>query len=450
MTRPNIIFMITHDTGRYLGSYGHEVETPELDKLAADGVKFDQYFCPAPQCSPSRGSILTGNYPHNNGLIGLAHLNFHIDEGMTTMPNELQKAGYETSLIGFSHETIGEEDLGVYSSTHKLGYQRYEQVEGSRAPQVADKTIEFLQEKATSSNQQPFFANVGFWETHRTFDEYEPFADDVDDIDVLDYLPDTPNIRKDLSQFHGSVKVLDKAVGRIIQTLKETGLDENTIVIFTTDHGIAFPRAKGTMKDAGLETALIFHNPKMFGSERVVNDLLCNIDIMPTVLDLTSTPIPEGLDGKSFAPLLKGENVNVRDEFFCELTWHDKYHPMRGIRTNRYKYVKNFEDGPQIYMPVDIHKSLSGPDVREQYYVPNELEELYDLEEDPLERNNVIDHPDYREVAQELREKVSGWMASTNDPLLSGEKIPGIESKKWAEETRKGTSYEGMRGLNGQ
>ncbi|PWU66600.1 sulfatase family protein [Gracilibacillus dipsosauri] len=445
MKRPNIIFMITHDTGRYLGTYGHQVETPNLDKLAENGVRFDQYYCPAPQCSPSRGSILTGKYPHNNGLIGLAHLGFHINEGETTTPNELRKAGYETSLIGFSHETIGEEEFGQYSSTYKLGFDRYEAIEGARSPQVADKTIEFLKEKADKDDDQPFFANVGFWETHRSFDEYEPLADDVDSINVIDYLPDTPNIRKDLSQFHGSVKVLDEAVGRIMHALEETGLSDNTIVIFTTDHGIAFPRAKGTMKDAGLETALIFYNPALFGKGRVIGDLLCNIDMMPTILELTETAIPDQIDGRSFASLLRGESSVVRNDFFCELTWHDKYHPMRGIRTNQYKYVKNLKDGPKIYMPVDIHRSLSGPDVRKEYYVANEPEELYDLEKDPFEEHNLINDPAYKKVASELREKVSKWMRETKDPLLSGQDIPGVESKKWAEETHKGNTYEAMK-----
>lgn len=444
MNRPNIVFMISHDTGRYLGCYDHQVETPELNRLADEGVRFDQYFCPAPQCSPSRGSILTGRYPHNNGLIGLAHLCFHINEGVTTLPMALQKAGYETTLIGFSHETIGETEKGVYSSTNKLGYERYEEVKGARAPQVAERAVAFLREKAQESSDQPFFANIGFWETHRSFDEYEPYADDAAEVKVPSYLPDTPNVRKDIAQFNGSVKVLDQAVGNIVRALKETGLEENTILIYTTDHGIAFPRAKGTLKDAGLETALIFYCPKLFGRGRVLQELLCNVDMMPTLLELADAPTPQGLDGKSFVPLLKGESVDVREEFFCELTWHDKYHPMRGIRTKRYKYVKNFEDGPQVYMPVDIHRSLSGPDVREQFYVSNEPEELYDLENDPLEEHNVIHDERYANVAEELRIKVKKWMKSTNDPLLCGP-IPGIESAKWAEEARKGTTYKGRK-----
>lgn len=444
MQKPNILFMISHDTGRYLGSYGHQVSTPELDELAAKGIRFAQYYCPAPQCSPSRGSILTGQYPHNNGLIGLAHLGFTIQEERTTLPKELQKNGYETTLIGFSHETIGETQKGVVSSTYNLGYDRYFEIEGSRAPKVAETVTTYLQEKANNPSEQPFFVNIGFEETHRPFDEYEPYADALDDISVVPYLPDTPNVRRDLALFHGSVKVLDQAVGTIMRALRETGLEDNTIVIYTTDHGIAFPRAKGTLKDAGLETALIVYSPARFGEGKVIADLLCNVDMMPTLLDLAGAPVPEGLDGKSFAPLLEGKQPKIREDFFCELTWHDKYHPMRGIRTERYKYVVNLEDGPQIYMPVDIHKSLSGAEVRTQYYVPNEAEELYDLQRDPLEEHNLIQDPQYTEVASELRSKVREWMESTDDPLLHGP-VPGTESSKWAEEEKKGLAYKGRK-----
>lgn len=442
MNQPNIIFMISHDTGRYLSCYGHQVPTPELDELAEKGIRFDQYYCPAPQCSPSRGSILTGKYPHNNGLIGLAHLNFHINEDESTIPMELKKAGYETALIGFSHETIGETAKGTYSSTYKLGYDRYMGVEGSRAPGVADTAIEYLREKAAAVEEgRPFFANIGFWETHRSFDEYDDIKDDVDNVQVPAYLPDTENIRLDFAQFHGSVKVLDEAVGRIKAALKETGLLENTLIIYTTDHGIAFPRAKGTMKDAGLETALIMYGPKWIqGNGRVIDGLLCNIDMLPTLLELAGAPIPEDIDGISFASPLRGDDAPVREEFFCELTWHDKYHPMRGIRTARYKYVKNFIDGPKIYMPVDIHRSISGPDVREQFYVANEPEELYDLEKDPLEYTNLIHDPGYAEVAEELRRKVENWMTSTDDPILKGP-VAGTESAKWAEEALHGRVY---------
>ncbi|ALC82913.1 MULTISPECIES: sulfatase family protein [Bacillus] len=442
MSQPNIIVMISHDTGRYLGCYGHHVQTPHIDRLAFKGIRFEQYFCPAPQCSPSRGSILTGRYPHNNGLIGLAHLGFHINGEITTIPKEFQKAGYETSLIGLSHETIGESapiEERVFSSTYKLGYDRFIEVEGDRAPKVADQAIDFLQEKSADSNQ-PFYLNIGFFETHREFDEYEPYADKTTEVSVLPYLPDTPNTRKDLSQMNGSVKVLDKAIGRILHTLNETGLQDNTIVVYTTDHGIAFPRAKGTFKEAGLETALIIYHPEYIQEGKTNSDLLCNIDLMPTILELAGIAIPEDLDGKSFAKVFSEDDAKIRDEFFCELTWHDRYHPMRGIRTDRYKYVKNFENGPKIYMPLDAHKSLSGQEVREEYYVPNELEELYDLEQDPLEQSNLIADEKYKEIAIELRQKVQRWMEETNDPLLNGP-VPGTGSKRWEEEIKAGRAH---------
>lgn len=441
MNNPNIVFMISHDTGRHLGCYGKAVESPEIDRLAAEGVRFDQFFCPAPQCSPSRGSILTGLYPHNNGLIGLAHYEFGIDESVSTMPTKFSESGYESALIGFSHETVGHTERGTWTSSYKLGYDRYEKIEGSRAPQVAESAVKYLQEK--SKDGKPFFANIGFWETHRTFDEYVPFADEIAAVEVPDYLPDTEAIRKEIALMNGSVKVLDAAVKKIMETLEETGLIDNTIVVYTTDHGIAFPRAKGTMKEAGLETALIFYNPKMFGTNIVSNDLLCNVDLMPTLLELAGLTVPEDLDGKSFAPLLLTKSAaKIREDFFCELTWHDNYHPMRGIRTEKYKYVKNFEDGPKIYMPMDIHSSISGAEVRKDYYVPNDIEELYELEKDPLEYTNLINDPQYAKVAEQLRMKVDNWMKETNDPLLQGA-VPGTPSDRWAKEAENGRAYIG-------
>lgn len=446
MNKPNVLLLISHDTGRYLGCYGRNVETPALDRIAREGVRFDRYHCSAPQCSPSRGSILTGLYAHNHGMIGLAHLGFSMNAGVTTLPKEFGKAGYETVLIGISHETIGEPGGSSFSSTYALGYQRVEKIKDGlpddhTAPLVADKTIEFLKEKAASSSDRPFFASVGFYETHRDFDAYENEAELDHEVRAPAYLPDTPNVRRDFAAFHGSLKALDRAIGRIDQTLQETGLGENTILLYTTDHGIAFPRAKGTLLDAGLETALIMRWPQGFTGGRVRNELLCNIDLMPTLLDLAGLDIPEGLDGKSFLPLLKEDRYTPRESFFCELTWHDLYHPMRGIRTDRFKYIRNFAEGPSVYLPLDIHRSLSGQEVREEYYVPNVPEELYDLEKDPLEQRNLAQDEDYSEICRDLRQRVEQWMRETNDPLLEGP-VPGREAPEWMEEVRKGTTYQ--------
>lgn len=440
MNKPNIVFMISHDTGRYLSCYGKQAATPELDDLARKGVRFDRYFCPAPQCSPSRGSILTGLYPVNHGMMGLAHLGFSMKADVTTLPMALRQDGYETALIGMSHETIDEPDSRLTSSGYKLGYDYVEKVPGDRAPDVADRTIAYLKEKAASEEGRPFYVSVGFFETHRDFDEYAPVADPAESIQPPAYLPNTAKVREDYALLHGSVKTLDKAVGRIVEAIEETGLQDNTLVIFSTDHGTAFPRAKGTLMEAGLETALIMYAPGRAEGGRVIGDLLCNVDLMPTLLEFAGAKTPEGLDGKSFLPLLEGERIVVRDHFFCEMTWHDLYHPMRGIRTGRFKYIRNFEEGPSVYLPLDIHRSLSGQVVRDSYYIPNVPEELYDLHSDPLEQDNLASDPACADILKELRGRVEGWMQETGDPLLSG-KVEGIAAPEWQEQFDNGTAY---------
>lgn len=442
--KPNILLMISHDSGRKFSNYGYNVETPCIDKLAQEGIQFDNYFCAAPQCSPSRGSILTGLYPHNNGLMGLAHLGFCIDSKHTTLPMELQKNGYETTLIGLSHETINEappiEDR-VFSSTYDLGYDNFIAVPGDRAPKVAKEVVKFL-EDYKENQEKPFYLNVGFFETHRDFDEYEPYADKLDEVEVFKFLPDTDDVRKDIALYNGSAKVLDEAIGKIYNKLQETGLDKNTIVILTTDHGVAFPGAKGMLKEAGLETALIILLPNSSQKNVKKEALLCNVDLLPTILDLIEAEIPKNIDGESFANLLKTNEDIGRESFFTEMTWHDQYRPMRGIRSNEYSYVRNFEDGPKVYITVDSHLSLSGKAVRDKFYVPNEREELYDLRKDPLEENNLINDSNYQDIANELRNKVDNWMLKTNDPLLKGP-VKGTGSSRWKTEIEEGRAYPG-------
>ncbi|MCM3611583.1 sulfatase [Planococcus sp. MERTA32b] len=424
MEKMNILMVISHDTGRHLGTYGRKVETPELDKIAEEGIQFDNYFCSQPQCSPSRGSILTGKYGHNHGLMGLTHLGHTMKSDVKTIPSEMKKAGYDTSLFGFFHESID----GVYEG-EKLGYDHVVTVPGNAAEKVTDQLESFLKERTVSQNEKPFYASVGFEETHRPFDGFEP--DPVDSVEVPPYLPDTKKVREDISLFQGSVKELDRSVGRIKKLLDDTGLADNTVLIYTTDHGIAFPRAKGTLLDAGLETALLIRFPKGMMTEGGKRDeLLCNIDLMPTLLEIAGGEVPEGIDGYSFLPLLKQEDYKERNHFFCELTWHDRYHPMRGIRTKDYKYIRNFEDGPKVYLPYDLYTSLSGEEVREEYAVPNSKEELYDLKQDPLEQHNLAGDPDLEDVLVELRERVANWMAETEDPLLKGP-VPGTEAEEW-------------------
>ncbi|MGO0862420.1 sulfatase-like hydrolase/transferase, partial [Clostridioides difficile] len=157
------------------------------------------------------------------------------------------------------------------------GYDNFIAVPGDRAPKVAKEVVKFL-EDYKENQEKPFYLNVGFFETHRDFDEYEPYADKLDEVEVFKFLPDTDDVRKDIALYNGSAKVLDKAIGKIYNKLQETGLDKNTIVILTTDHGVAFPGAKGMLKEAGLETALIILLPNSSQKNVKKEALLCNVD----------------------------------------------------------------------------------------------------------------------------------------------------------------------------
>ena len=244
--RSNIVMLICHDLGRYVGCLEAPIDTPEIDGLASDGVTFSNYFCTAAQCSPSRGSIMTGRYPHNNGLIGLAHIGWEIGAQEVTLPMYLNAAGYSTHSIGVQHE---------HNEPPRLGYQHID-TSTIDAKSVGDKLSAFLRQQVNALSHQPFFVSAGVEEPHRHYRREGYSRANEETIEVPPYLADRPGIREDLASLHGLIWVVDECIGRIRQTLTETGLAENTLFIFTTDHGVAMPRAKGTCYDPGLGTVL--------------------------------------------------------------------------------------------------------------------------------------------------------------------------------------------------
>ncbi len=408
-TKYNILLMICHDLGRHLSCYGVEsLQTPNIDGLANKGIRFSDYFCTAPQCSPSRGSIITGRLPHNNGLMGLAHLGWELDDDIPTLPQLLAEHGYETYLFGLQHEARSK-------NVARLGY-RHVGKQG-KAWEVADDVTNFLRQRDGSS---PFYASVGFFEPHRPYDQIDYTPDDPHGVQVPSYLPDPPGVRLEVGQLQGMIRAVDRAVGQIITTLKETNLWDNTLVIFTTDHGIAMPRAKGTLYDPGVGTALIMRGPGLEHG-RVESSLLSNVDLLPTILEYVGAPLPGKLDGRSFLPLLRGGAYTKRSHIYLEMTWHDRYDPVRGLRTDRFKYIRSFGRRPLVYIPADIYDSPSGQVVREEYYGSQRPgEELYDLENDPFEKKNLIGQPGYGSIADGFRKQLQEWMEATGDPLLQG------------------------------
>ncbi len=417
--RPNIVQIICHDIGQHCGCYGAGVATPNIDQLAAEGVRFTNYHCTAAQCSPSRGSIMTGLYPHNNGLVGLAHIGWDINDGVKTLPMYLADAGYRTLLFGLQHET-------PQDPCEKLGYHE-RPYRPARAKDVAAVAAEFLLGPGARS-AQPFYMNIGIVEPHRPYEQPGYAGDDPAKVQLLPWLPDRPGIRQDIADLNGLVHALDDAVGIVADALDRAGLADRTILIFTTDHGLAMPRAKGTCYDPGTKTALIMRWPDHFPAGAVRDDLLTNCDFMPTLLDLVGAGPAVGIDGRSFAGLLTGAAYQPRDSIFLEMTWHDKYNPMRAVRTRRFKYIRNFGERPLVYLPLDVWNGRAGQEMREEYYsVRRPAEELYDLEADPLEYNNLVGQPEYESVLGELRETVDKWMRDTADPLLQGDWPPTPE-----------------------
>ena len=416
-TRPNILLIILHDLGTRLGCYGEtSVHTPAVDGLASEGVIFQNHFCTAPYCSPSRGAIFTGKYPHTNGLMGLVNLGWDLPEHNTTLAEMLGAAGYDTLLFGLQHEKKNPEHLGFHE--HRVpqnnlgrGLMSCENV----APVVSD----FLSQRG-KSNQKPFYARVGFPEVHRRGAGYEGYGqDDPDQVVVPGYLKDTPGVREDLATFHGCISFTDEAVGGILDALDKSGLSDNTIVIFTTDHGIAFPRAKATLYDPGIRTTLIIRWPAGIKGGETYPELISNIDLLPTLLEAASVPVPDDVEGRSFLGLLRSGEYVPNDWIFAEKNTSPG-DIKRCIRNHRYKYIHNYDAGPKLLLPTDIEQSLTRRDMGDEHLEQRPPVELYDLQEDPWEMENLAGRPEQADVESDLASLLQNLMEETDDPILHG------------------------------
>ena len=404
MNRPNILYLHSHDTGRYIQPYGHAVPTPNIQRLAEQGVLFRQNFCAGPTCSPSRASLLTGQCAHSSGMIGLAHRGFSLKDYKQHIVHTLRKVGYHSALSGVQH---------VAKNAEIIGYDQILTTQGGKAAQTA---VDFLD----NTPPQTFFLSVGFGVTHRKFPEPGPDEDDRYCLPPAP-LPDTPETRRDMAAFKASARILDQNIGVVLEALDKNGLTENTLVICTTDHGIAFPGMKCNLTDHGIGVMLIMRGPGGFTSGRVCDAMVSHIDVFPTICDLLEIEHPQWLQGKSMVPLIQGEADEINEEIFSEVTYHAAYEPQRAVRTQRWKYIRRFEERHTPVLP-NCDDSLS-KDVwmkhgwRERY-VPQE--QLYDLIFDPNETDNLAGESSMAEVLYEMRGRLERWMRSTDDPLLKG------------------------------
>ena len=407
-TKPNILYIHTHDIGRYVQPHGYAVPTPNIQKLAEEGVLFRQAYCANPTCSASRASLLTGMYPHNNGMTGLAHRGWSLNDYGQHIVHTLRAAGYTTVLSGVQH--VASHAQGEAWRT--IGYDRY-----LGDPRVAEKrAVEYLE----SAPAQPFFLSVGFGDTHR---EYAPLngIDDPRYTRPPDPLPDTPETREDMARFKASARTLDAKMGEVFAALDRAGLAENTLVICTTDHGIAFPRMKCNLTEDGIGVMLIVRGPGGFEGGKVIDSLVSQIDIFPTLCDLLGIEPPDWLQGVSLVPLIRGEAESVRDAIFAEVNYHAAYEPQRCIRTKRWSYIRRFDGRTRPVLPNcdDGPSKTLWMDAGWRDIPPDE-EMLFDLIFDPHEAHNLVGNPRVAAVLADMRARLDAWMRETDDPLLHG------------------------------
>ncbi len=410
----NLVLIDCHDLGRHLGAYGQaSVPSPHLDRLAAEGACFTNSFSTAPQCSPSRAALYTGRYPHANGMFGLAHapFNWRLHAGETHLARLLRDAGYWTVLVGVQHVTAWQDD-----AVAELGFTERRPVQSAR--QAANQAIDFLDE----SPPEPFFLNIGFDEPHR--DRHGAYkqapADRSRGVAIPPYLPPTPEAEAEFADLQGVIGALDEAVGRVWSKLEEAGLMERTWFIFTTDHGLAMPRAKCTLFDPGIETALLMLAPPLgLTGGRVIDELISHVDLAPTIAEILGLPAPADVQGQSFAPLLQGAPYHAREELFAEKTFHTAYEPQRAIRTRRFKLIWNVE-ASIINVPADVMKSPIYPQMIGEITRERPSFELYDLIVDPLERVNLVGDSAHASIFADLKGRLLQWMEETGDPILDG------------------------------
>ncbi len=410
--QPNIVYIHSHDTGRYIQPYGYGIPTPNLEAFAEEGVIFRRCFCANPTCSPSRAALVTGTYPHQNGMYGLAHRGWSMNDYGEHILHTLKAAGYKTALSGIQHIAHGDD-------TELVGYDEMLIPNGVPGSPDLDASAWIHRQRRAD---KPFFLSVGFGETHREFPASD-WSVNPNHIQPPAPLPDTKETREDMAGYITWAAVLDRKMGNVFNTLKEAGMWDNTLVICTTDHGIAFPAMKCNLTDHGIGVMLMIHGPNGFSGGKAVDGLVSHIDIASTICDVAGIKPPDRLEGTSLVPLVSGECDSVRDEIHAEVNYHACYEPMRCVRTDRYKYIKRFSDRDKPVLP-NCDDSASKKFVVDAGWYNIEQEMLFDTFLDPHETNNVIGEDRYADVLADMRARMQRWQESTNDPILDGPMPP--------------------------
>ena len=424
--RPNIFMIFTDDTTqRDHGCYGNEyVRTPNIDRFAQEGMLFENMVTPAPMCGPSRAALHTGLNPIRNG----AHPNHSsVRPGMKSMAHYMQALGYRVILLGKQH--LKPKEYFPYEYRDKvLGHRKHGKEIGQILRDPGDK---------------PLCIIMNHFETHWSFDHgQDEYPYEPDEVEIPPYLVDTPETREQRARYFSEVTFMDNAVGDVLKLLENTGMVENTLTIYASDHGSHWPREKWNMYDTGIKLPFIARWPGKIKAGTRTDALASLVDIIPTFIDIAGGDVDqvvsdcggEPLDGRSLLPVMLGEKEDVQQEIFALMTFGvTNAYPIRAVRTKTHKYIWNIDSHfifpdywarelPQTPMEWEVwssweRKAATAPAtdklVRSILYRPPV--EFYALRNDPFELNNLADDPEQAGLLASLRAKLDAWMLQQGD-----------------------------------
>ena len=433
--RPNILYVTADDLGEQVGCYGDPIaRTPNIDALAATGARFSNAYVTQASCSPSRSSLLTGLYPHQNGQVGLVGRGYSMKEGVATLPTLLHDAGYRTGIIGKLHV--------LPEAAFAFDYAETAVRPTLQVRNVARQAHEFIE---ATPKDQPFFLYVNYFDPHAPFYKQidglplDPFeASDVKPLRFNDI--NAPDALAKVADFTNGATRMDAGLGMMMDVLKQTGHYENTIIVFIGDHGAPFPRGKTSCYEGGVRVPLVTKIPGQTKAGQTVDALVSAVDIVPTLLQSARVEKKIETAGAPLQPLLKGDNSKARKYLVTEYYAHTSvaFYPRRSIRDGRYKLIRNLiapAPNPVKSMGGTTRNSLRPADfVDERAYrgyktlISPPAEELYDLKNDPNEWNNLAGRAQFARKQDELRAALHDWQEQTDDPLRhSAEVVKAVE-----------------------
>jgi N-sulfoglucosamine sulfohydrolase len=425
-TRPNIILFLADDVSwNDVGCYGNkEVKTPNIDRLASNGIRFTNFFLTASSCSPSRNSIITGRYPHNTGA---AELHTEPPLEMISFPEILKQQGYYTAHAGKFH--MGKYALRGFDVTNENV-----ELNGDGGEELWIKTLQ------NRPKNKPFMMWYASYDAHRPWGPNE-FKGTYNPANVKPpyYLANATGTKSDLAKYYTEITRFDHYIGLVVDELQKQNILDNTVIVIMADNGRPFPHSKTRVNDRGMKTPFIVYWPKGIGKmERVCNSLVSSIDIAPTLLEVATAQIPQSVQGVSFKSLLDNPQKSFRNYVFAEHNWHDYEAHERMIRTRDFLYILNSRPQFANSGPADALGSPSFQDLvdlktsgkitsyqADVFLAPRPSEELYQNNSDPEQVKNILSNPSFQNDLKNLRQQLSEWMDQTGDD------IPKNLTKDW-------------------